>query len=252
MKKTVLICIGIVALGGAWWFYHSNAVSQPVTVKIRLLASMGNQPLEFNSVQYANPGGEGRFTLRDAQFFISNLRFVHGQSQYRVQDSYHLVRFNGEKSEFEFPLQIPSNLKFDRLSLGIGVDPQANGKIYFAGDLDPNGRMAWSWDVGYKFLLLEGNLTHETGSIPLVYHVGFDENYTQISLPLTDTQLRESDNRVTLNVDFLSLFARNPAIDMSKVSTVKFDREDANHIAQGFNQFITLCNGACYENLENR
>ena len=49
------------------------------------------------------------------------------------------------------------------------------------GDLGPDGPMAWSCDVGYKFVLFEGALLVGDIQYPLVYHVGFDENYKQVS-----------------------------------------------------------------------
>jgi len=73
------------------------------------------------------------------------------------------------------------------------VDPAANGSVAPVGDLDPNGRMAWSWDVGYKFVLFEGGLVLADTQYPLVYHVGFNENYTPLSFGLD--RLRSSGTR---------------------------------------------------------
>ena len=66
---------------------------------------------------------------------------------------------------------------YERIEFGIGVDAAANRSLQQRGDLDPNGRMAWNWEVGYKFVLFEGALLRGNESVLLVYHIGFAENY---------------------------------------------------------------------------
>jgi hypothetical protein len=41
---------------------------------------------------------------------------------------------------------------------------------------------SWTWEVGYKFVLFEGTLVRGNGSVPLVYHIGFEENYRLIQV----------------------------------------------------------------------
>ena len=51
---------------------------------------------------------------------------------------------------------------YERIEFGIGVDAAANRSLQQRGDLDPNGRMAWNWEVSYKFVLFEGALLRAT------------------------------------------------------------------------------------------
>ena len=95
---------------------------------------------------------------------------------------------------------------YERIEFGIGVDAAANKSLAQRGDLDPNGRMAWTWEVGYKFVLFEGTLERGDASVPLVYHVGFDENYTLVSTELQDEPVESRPARLDFRVDLLRLF----------------------------------------------
>ena len=95
---------------------------------------------------------------------------------------------------------------YRRLEFGIGVDPAANGSIASVGELDPNGRMAWSWEVGYKFVLFEGGLVLGDTQYPLVYHVGFDENYKLASIALDEPLFEREDPSVDFRIDVLQMF----------------------------------------------
>ena len=127
---------------------------------------------------------------------------------------------------------------YDRVEFGLGVDPDANGSLRSAGDLDPNGRMAWSWEVGYKFVLFEGALQLEERTIPLVYHVGFDENYTPLSFRRDASVGPRSTSAVAFSVDVLRMFEGRETIDMATLSNVKFDHDDARLIAANLTGMI--------------
>jgi hypothetical protein len=91
--------------------------------------------------------------------------------------------------------------------------------------------MAWSWDVGYKFVLVEGSLVRGDMRQPLVYHVGFDENYRVVSSALDAGLLESDDARIDFRVDLLAMFSGEPPVDLAKLPTVKFDRADAARLA---------------------
>ena len=154
--------------------------AQPVALTLQFHAFVGAEPLVPNQLRYPNPGGEGSFEVRDFQFFLSNIRLAGDTGAYAEPDSYHLVRFDRAHAAYVVRLQNVPRRDYNRIEFGIGVDPAANRSIESRGDLDPNGRMAWTWDVGYKFVLLEGAFVREGARKPLVYHVGFDENYKGI------------------------------------------------------------------------
>ena len=225
------------ALGVAGWRLHRAA--QPAELALYFHPFVGPQPLVLNDGRYPNPGGEGRFKVRDFQFFLSNIRLLSATGAYAEPDSYHLVRFDGEEPAFVIVLHGVPRRKYERIEFGIGVDPAANRSLASRGDLDPNGRMAWSWEVGYKFVLFEGALLRGNASDPLVYHIGFAENYRLISTELRRKPPDSRLARVDFRVDILRLFQGSTNVDMAALPSVKFDRADASLLSRNFPRLVT-------------
>lgn len=240
MKKSILppVIILLIAMivGFILW-------PQRITGDTQLILTfhpvVGNQALVLNEVRYDNPAGEGRFKIRSFQFFISNIRLTGDTGEYVVPESYHLVRFDSANGQYVITLNKVPRQRYLEIEMGIGVDAPANGTITVSGDLDPNSRMAWSWDVGYKFVLFEGGLVLGDTQYPLVYHVGFDENYKIISTPLAADLFKENITRLDFQVDILRLFDGANRVDMSQLSNVKFDRKDAKQFADNFPFILT-------------
>jgi len=231
----LLVVAAILGIAG-WRSYHA---ARPIELALHFHPFVGPEPLELNASRYANPGGKGRFKIRDFQFYLSNIRLTGGTGVYAEPDSYHLVRFDGAEPTFVIVLHDVPHRDYERIEFAIGVDAAANKSIAQRGDLDPNGRMAWTWEVGYKFVLLEGTLGDESASVPLVYHVGFDESYKPLSIALPDEALEEPAPRLDLRVDVLRLFQGPPAVDMAALPSVKFDRADAARLARNFPAMIS-------------
>jgi hypothetical protein len=219
-----------------WWLYRA---AQPVELALVFHPFVGLEPLVLNEARYPNPGGEGRFKVRDFQFFLSNIRLVGAGGAYAEPDSYHLVRFDGAEPAFAIVLHEVPRRDYQRIDFGIGVDVAANKSLAQRGDLDPNGRMAWTWEVGYKFVLFEGTLVRDDASDPLVYHVGFDENYQSVSTGLQGDVLDSRPTQLDFKVDILRLFQGSATIDMAALPDVKFDQADAALLAQNFAGMIT-------------
>jgi hypothetical protein len=225
------------ALGVTGWRLHRAA--QPVEMALNFHPFVGPEPLILNESRYSNPGGEGQFKVRDFQFFLSNIRLVSATGAYVESDSYHLVRFDGDEPGFVIVLHGVPRRPYERIEFGIGVDAAANRSLKQRGDLDPNGRMAWNWEVGYKFVLFEGALLHGNASDPLVYHVGFEENYRPISAALPRKPLDRRPARLDFRVDILRLFQGATNVDMTALPSVKFDRADASLLARSFTGMVT-------------
>jgi hypothetical protein len=236
------------ALGVTGWRMYRAA--QPAELSLYFHPFVGSQPLVLNNSLYANPGGEGRFKVRDFQFFLSNIRLDSAAGAFVEPDSYHLVRFDDDESTssksasadrpgFVIVLHNVPRRKYERIEFGIGVDAVANGSLASRGDLDPNSRMAWNWEVGYKFVLFEGELMRGDLSVPLVYHVGFSENYRLISTELRGDVLEGHPARLDFRVDLLRLFQGATNVDMTALPSVKFDRADAAMLASNFPAMVT-------------
>jgi hypothetical protein len=211
----------------------------PAELTLRFHAYVGAEPLVANELRYANPGGAGSFEVRDFQFFLSNISLTGSSSEYVEPDSYHLVRFDRAQATYVITLKDVPHEDYNRIEFGIGVDPAANRSIEQRGDLDPNGRMAWTWDVGYKFVLFEGAFVRDGVRRPLVYHVGFDENYKPVSIGLDPGLKGTGDMNLDFRVDVLGMFAGDATVDMEALSTVKFDRDDAALLARNYAGMIS-------------
>jgi hypothetical protein len=210
------------------------------TIRLHFQATVGGEPLIFDRFLYPNPGGEGRYKIRSFLFYMSNVKLIGESDSHIESDSYHLARFDNANNTFTLELTDVPRQKYDRLEFAIGVDETANSSIESVGDLDPNSRMAWSWDVGYKFVLFEGGLDVGEAVLPLVYHVGFDESYTPVAFELSPFQEEASVNSIHFTVDIRRLFSGTSRIDMASLSTVKFDRQDARAIAGNLPRMISL------------
>jgi len=231
------------AVGGAAWLSCRSA--QPGRLTLRFHPVVGEQALVLDDVRYANRGGEGHFKVRDFQFFVSNIRLVASSTEFVEPESYHLARFDNDEGTYVIVIENVPRAEYRQIEFGIGVDPTANGTIAATGDLDPNGRMAWSWDVGYKFVLFEGGLVLGDTQYPLVYHVGFDENYKQVSLELDLALFDDPDARLELRTDLLQMFNGAQTVDMAALPSVKFDHTDARLLADNYAQMLSVCASDC-------
>lgn len=212
-----------------------------VHVMLRVHPLLGGEPLALGQGGYPNPGGAGTFTIRDFQFFLSNLRLTSDGGDFREADSYHLARFDDGDGVFRTELPEVPRRAYERVEFGIGVDSAANNSFEALGDLDPNGRMAWGWEIGYKFVLVEGGLELAGGLVPLVYHVGFDENYTRRSVPLNASSFDGDSATIDLCADLLTMFTGVETVDLGELSSVTFDGDDSRRLARNWAGMVTAC-----------
>ena len=241
MHKRVLAPIVLLIAALAGIAAYLVLTSRPMQVTLVFHPFVGREAMVLNDYRYANPGGEGTFKIRSFLFFLSNIRLIADSGVYPQRESYHLARFDNDDGEYRIVLENVPRRNYQYIEFGIGVDAAANGTIEMQGDLDPNGRMAWTWDVGYKFVLLEGGLILNEIQYPLVYHVGFDENYKRVSIPLAAGLKKHRDVSQDFRVDLLQMFAANAPVNMSTLPNVKFDRGDAKRLADNYAGMIALC-----------
>ena len=66
---------------------------------------------------------------------------------YLVPNSYHIVRFDGPDEAFRIHLPETELNRIEPVYLSLGIDKTRNTSLDVVGDLDPNNRMAWNWEV---------------------------------------------------------------------------------------------------------
>ena len=215
------------------------------SVTLRFAAQVDGQPLRLGAQRYTGPTGSGEFSVEDFKMYISNvvLRNSESGNTHVEKDSYHLFRFVGESNDFDFVLEGVDANDYDSIEFA----PQRNLSIESLGDLNPNNQMAWNWDVGYKFVLLEGMFypENDTTPIPLIYHVGFSENYKELSFDLNDSEGRpnaQSNTTLIFEIEVMEMF-RNPRdIDFNVLPSIKFDEGEAKMFADNYADMIRLQN----------
>ena len=239
-RALILGALVVIVLVGVAVRVQMSIARRPADLTLRFEAVADGTPLVRNQFVYPNPGGEGQFGVRNFQFFISNVRLTSEAGDYVESASYHLARFDNEDASFTISLKEVVPRDYRQIELSIGVDEAANHSLASVGELDPNGRMAWAWESGYKFVLFEGGLQVNDLQIPLVYHVGFDENYTRMVFPEDSLTGSHRSAPLVFQVDMMALFRGTSTIDMKSLSNVKFDRADAKLLAANFANMITL------------
>lgn len=241
LRQTIILTVlGVMAVL-AWQAYERYFPPEN-TIKLTFKAEAAGKPLVFNQFAYSNPGGPGTFRIRDFRFYLSGIRLDPGQGGqvYEVPDSYHLVRFDNADQSYVLELDKIPLRQVENVTFAIGVDAQANTSIEVKGDLDPNSQMAWNWEVGYKFVLLEGGIKVDEQIAPLVYHVGFGENRREQSFDLRPRLELGNATDLSFTVDMMKLFDGSTTVDMATLNSVKFDKRDASMLADNYSQMIEL------------
>jgi hypothetical protein len=229
---------------------NRDGTSEPrASVTLRFAAQVDRQPLHLGAQRYTAPTGSGEFTVEDFKMYISNviLRNLETGNAHVEKDSYHLVRFGGESNNFDIVLEGVDASDYDAIDFAIGIDPVRNMSIENLRDLNPNNQMAWNWDVGYKFVLLEGTFYPQNGltPIPLVYHVGYSENYKELSFGLDEGERNPSaqtNTTLTFEIELMEMFRNPQDIDFNVLPSIKFDQGESKMFADNYADMIRLQN----------
>ena len=214
----------------------------PKSVSLTFKAVVGADPLVFEETLYPSPSSDDRFKVSAFRFFISNIQLEGDGERFSVPNSYHLARFDGPDGLYTINIPEVPLTEIDRITFSIGVDAAANTSIESVGDLDPNSRMAWNWEVGYKFVLMEGTLQSGEQLQPIVYHIGFDENIRPLAFSAERDLSSSETNIFAFEADLLKLFNGNTQINLAKKTSVVFDKVDARIIADNYASMISLKN----------
>lgn len=236
--RMTLAAVAVGAVAAAVWLVSLYRTPPNNTVTLVLNAAVGDQPLIFNKYLYTNPGGTEKFRIRKFRFYISNIKLYGKEGEHIETDSYHLARFDNEQTAFSIVLKGVALSELNKVAFSIGVDPAANTSLEPTGDLDPNSQMAWNWEVGYKFVVLEGGIRINELVRPLVYHVGFNESRRDLVFDAPDAVVLSDGRKIHFTVDTMKLFVGTSRINMAKIQSVKFDKDDARMFADNYQKMI--------------
>lgn len=210
------------------------------TVNFQFDIQANGDPLIFDQEKYSTSSGQ-TITVERVKIYLSNIKLIEaGGEDFVVPDSYHLISFDNNQGTFVLKIEnVPSRLQIESLQFSIGVDPEANTSIDHVGDLDPTNGMAWDWNTGYKFLLLEGRFfdSDVSNGKEIKMHIGTDKNYHTQIFTLSEAQSLEYEYTFYFSVDALAPFG---ALDLSE-GTVFMNDPRGDQVANNFKEgFISL------------
>jgi hypothetical protein len=216
-----------------------NQVEENITGNAKLVVTILNdgQPLTLDTRTYTNAAGND-YTVSEFKFYLSNvkLRNTNTGALYIEPDSYHLVERTPESHIYEIDIPEVTLANYNELEFAIGVDNSQNYSLDNIGALDPSNNMAWDWNTGYKFLLLEGKFTAQNEEqAGIIFHIGGDSNYKRITLP-TDNDVAVSSNKSAIfyiDVEVSQIFTEPTTINFNTNNVVMFDSL-ANKVAANF------------------
>ncbi|MDF9798967.1 hypothetical protein OKW21_004230 [Catalinimonas alkaloidigena] len=204
---------------------------QGATLTLNLTHLVNGEVLMLNTQTYANAVGES-FVIQDFKYYLSNVKLRNSSTGafYLEPYSYHLVRpEDGEAFRIEID-GVPAG-EYNEVEFAIGVDNAANTSTDKVGALDPSNEMAWDWNTGYKFLLLEGQFgaSEEGMHDAYVYHIGGDPNYRvlkfnlkQLSLPTLSLE-NNGMQSLAIEADVAAMFAEPNPVSFAEHPVVMHD-----------------------------
>ena len=217
--------------------------TEKVTLEVQFFVK--DTPLKLLQ-EYQNDLNQ-KYLLENFKFYLSNFEFESASTNetFKVADSYLLFSADREKNIFEREILVKKG-EYSKLNFSIGVDSIKNTSLDNTGDLDISNSMAWDWNTGYKFIVMEGkyfNIPSDlTSSIPLVFHVGLNPSYQKVSLSFDDVNDKgvfSTDNKkIVLRVDLNDFFSSPNQIDFNEINNIMGKSPLLTENYQ--NDFITL------------
>ncbi len=218
----------------------SNSETGKLIIKIEHF--VGNEPFLVGENRYKNKLGQA-YNVEKLDYYLSNFRLRNLSSGlfFSEKESYHLLRNNNKGSILTFEIDSIPLGSFSEIEFAIGIDNAHNTSIDRDGDLDPSNNMAWDWNTGYKFVVMEGlHYTNTTDGEPLIFHIGEDKNYKTLKFRLDKANELRSEAKQTRTMTFRmqvdEMFTTPTDTDfktISKVSGGAPASEIANNYATG-------------------
>jgi hypothetical protein len=128
------------------------------------------------------------------QFYIGHVELYQGTKMvYTLAKSYTLIDLEKNLSLGK----IPSDLKFDKIQMELGVDSATNCQGALSNDLDPINGMYWTWQSGYINTKIEG-LSPWADKGEFTYHLG---GYQKGQYAMQTIEIYTQENKINLDLE---------------------------------------------------
>jgi len=231
MKYIISVILLIIVFGFSACKEDGNGeVEETATLNLELSHTVGGEALVFNTQVYSNALGE-KYNIQDFKYYLSNIKLRNASDGtfFLEPESYHLVQAE-EGNNFVIVIENIPLGKYSQLEFAIGVDNATNTSTDRLGALDPSNEMAWDWNTGYKFLLLEGKYGTAEDQLNegLVYHIGGDANYRILKFDLKtngdELELKANqEHSIALDADVAAIFAAPNPVSFAEHPVVMHD-----------------------------
>lgn len=225
MKK-FLLALPVLALLAACSKSDNSSPAQSVSARYTYRGSSGTAV--SNTVVPVSSTDNTVVKLERADLYLSNIKLIREDgSEWAEADSYHLLHLpTATAGTGSLTLkQVPQGT-YTGVKLSFGVDSSHNHSLDNRGDLDPANGMAWDWNTGYRFLVMEGKWgPNSTADSAFLWHIGSDANFRSKTVALPTNLLVKSGGTAKLNLTVnLAAFFNGPhSLPPSRNFNVMFD-----------------------------
>lgn len=211
--------------------------TQSLTLTFQVMAD--GEMVDFETGKYQTEAGQ-QMSFERIRVYLSQVKLLGENDQvvYTEPESYHLLSFDATNGTVSFTLdEVPvGNDPIVAIQMGVGVDATANSSIDQVGDLDPTNGMAWDWNTGYKFLLLEGRYFPKDDELgkEIKMHIGTDKNYFVQTWTLETPWSQTAAHTIPFVVDGLAPMG---TVDFAE-GTVFMNDERGDEVAQNYKSIL--------------
>lgn len=161
----------------------------PNTTRVALVIRHTANGQDFGPRQKVGTANGDSVTIKIADgnywaYYISNIKLSNSatpNTSYVEPSSYHLVELRAGQTYDTIFLNSPKEGTYNNVQLMLGIDTAQNTSFTRVGDANPTSHMAWDWNIGYKFIRIEGRYKTSGGtSGNLLFHTGGNPNQRRV------------------------------------------------------------------------
>lgn len=257
VQTAVILFSGILLLFGAC--QKTPTPKKYGTMDIMFQHSVGQQPLEFDTIKYVNAAGNP-YMVTNIQYFISDicLHKDNGDSiLFNVNDKNQNIHYVDTDLPDTWAWQLPDSIpegQYSSISFTFGLNKKENVSLRFPNP--PESGMFWPQYLGggYHYMKLNGKWRDTSGVIhPFNFHLGIGQEYDSLGNPvkfiqnyfkviLAKSSFSISGGQVvqlTLNMDVNEWFENPNVFDLNVWGGKIMQNQTAMHLAcqNGHNVF---------------